>query len=87
MHMRILAIEDNKAKAKEIESIVFEIEPGATFNQSGDIASAYGELDATVYDLVVLDLMMPLVEVDRRKMPARNSFKSFLHLALIVQPE
>ena len=60
--MRILAIEDNTTKAKEIESIVFEIDPGATFKQSGDIGSAYRELDATVYDLVVLDLMMPLVD-------------------------
>ena len=60
--MRILAIEDNTRKAKEIESIVFDVDPGATFKQSGDIGSAYGELDATVYDLVVVDLMMPLVE-------------------------
>ena len=60
--MRILAIEDNTTKAKEIESIVFEIDPDATFKQSGDIGSAYRELDATVYDLVVLDLMMPLVK-------------------------
>ena len=60
--MRILAIEDNAAKAKEIESLVFEIDPNATFNQSMDIGGAYGALDTTVYDLIVVDLMMPLVK-------------------------
>lgn len=74
--MRILAIEDNRAKAKEIESLVFEVEPGATFNQKGDIASAYGELDATVYDLVVLDLMMPLVEGG----PAQDAGKELVRI-------
>ena len=60
--MRILAIEDNAAKAKEIESLVCEIDPNATFNQSMDISGAYGALDTTAYDLIVVDLMMPLVK-------------------------
>lgn len=60
--MRILAIEDNAAKAKEIELLVLEVDPMATFNLSMDIGNAYGELDTTVYDLIVVDLMMPLVE-------------------------
>ena len=60
--MRILAIEDNAAKAKEIESLVCEIDPNAMFNQSMDISGAYGALDTTAYDLIVVDLMMPLVK-------------------------
>lgn len=58
--MRVLAIEDNDGKATALNALVAEIDPDATFARCGDIRSAFLELEATVYDLIVLDLMMPL---------------------------
>ena len=60
--MRILVIEDNEAKASALKALIFEVDQRATFKHCGDIRSAFMELDATRYDLVVLDLMMPLTE-------------------------
>ena len=60
--MRILAIEDNAQKATEIRALILEVDPDSVFVLCKDIHSAWVELDSTVYDLIVLDLMMPLIK-------------------------
>ena len=60
--MRILVIEDNGEKADALKALVVEVDQRATFKVCGDIRSAFLELSATMFDLVVLDLMMPLTE-------------------------
>ena len=60
--MRILAIEDNEEKSVALESLVFEVDPNATYRSCNNIRSAWAELDSTMYDLVVMDLMMPMLE-------------------------
>lgn len=58
--MRILAIEDNAEKTAALSALIVEIDQQATFKHCGDVRSVVRELDTTMYDLVVLDLMMPL---------------------------
>lgn len=60
--MRILAIEDNVEKANGIRSLVSEVSPDSVFVVCEDLHSAWKELFNTVYDLIVLDLMMPLTK-------------------------
>ena len=60
--MRILAIEDNVQKASEIHSLVSEVSPDSVFVLCEDLHTAWRELTNTVYDLIVLDLMMPLTK-------------------------
>ena len=54
--MRILAIEDNEAKAAALGALIFEVDHRAIFKICGDIRSAFVELDATMYDLVGVGL-------------------------------
>ena len=74
--MRILAIEDNEEKGAALGALVFEVDHRAIFKICGDIRSAFVELDATMYDLVVLDLMMPLTRDGR----PQDTGKELLHI-------
>ena len=60
--MRVLVIEDSVRKASEIGSLTLEVDPEAVFVVCQDIRRAWVELQRTAYDLIVLDLMMPLTK-------------------------
>ena len=60
--MRILAIEDNEAKLAALNALVYEVDGNATLKHCDNIREALIELDVAMYDLVILDLMMPLTK-------------------------
>ena len=59
--MRVLAIEDDKDKSSALEGIAKAIEGNAIFDVCSDISSVFSKLQSTKYDLIILDLMLPMV--------------------------
>ena len=60
--MRILAIEDNQEKQSELSGLARKVSERAEFVVAADMATAMQELDKVEYDLIVLDLMLPMVK-------------------------
>ena len=60
--MRILSIEDDHDKCSELFKLAKEIEEHVDFDVASNMAEAIVKVQEAVYDLIVLDLMLPMVE-------------------------
>ena len=59
--MRVLTIEDDDEKQSQLRESAESVDENAVFVTAPDMASAMRQLQATQYDLIILDLMLPMV--------------------------
>ena len=60
--MRVLVIEDDETKRTELRELAVKVNEQVVFVQASNMASAMEKLRNVQYDLIVLDLMLPMVE-------------------------
>ena len=59
--MRVLAIEDDKVKSLKLERLARAIDANTKFVECPNISDAFRHLQSSKYDLIILDLMLPMV--------------------------
>ena len=60
--MRVLVIEDDKNKAGLLEAMVKKIDSDAVFGLCTNVRDSLLETDRAMYDVIILDLMLPLTD-------------------------